>query len=103
MVPDDGREATYAVTSRTAAEGSLLRAGTEVFKLVMDRTLKLKVPVPDRFVAEVQVGEKAKVSTAAYDCTSRERHADQPGSRSVHADVRSRNPASQREWGPQVG
>ena len=35
----------------------------------MDRTLKLKVPVPDRFVAEVQVGEKAKVSTAAYDCT----------------------------------
>ncbi len=69
MVPYEGQEAAYAVTSRTGAEGSLLRAGTEVFKLVMDRTLKLKVPVPDRFVAEVQVGEKAKVSTAAYDCT----------------------------------
>jgi RND family efflux transporter MFP subunit len=69
MVPYEGQEAAYAVTGRTGAEGSLLRAGTEVFKLVMDRTLKLKVPVPDRFVAEVQVGEKAKVSTAAYDCT----------------------------------
>ena len=61
MVPSEGQEAAYAVTGRTAAEGSLLRAGTEVFKLVMDRTLKLKVPVPDRFVAEVQVGQKAKV------------------------------------------
>jgi RND family efflux transporter MFP subunit len=69
MAPGDGQEVTYSVTGRTAAEGALLRAGTEVFKLVMDRTLKLKVPVPDRFVAEVQVGEKAKVSTAAYDCT----------------------------------
>ena len=69
MVPFEGHEASYAITSRTAAEGSFLRAGTEIFKLVMDRTLKLKAPVPDRFVADVQVGQKAKVTTAAYDCT----------------------------------
>jgi RND family efflux transporter MFP subunit len=69
MVPLAGHEATYAVTSRTAAEGSFLRAGTEVFKLVMDRTLKLKAPVPDRYVSEVQLGQKAKITTAAYDCT----------------------------------
>jgi RND family efflux transporter MFP subunit len=68
MVPTAGQQATYAVTGRTAAEGSFLRAGTEVFKLVMDRTLKLKAPLPDRYVADVQVGEKAKVTTAAYDC-----------------------------------
>jgi RND family efflux transporter MFP subunit len=69
LVPSEGHDVTYAVTSRSAAEGSLLRAGTEVFKLVMDRTLKLKAPVPDRFVADVQLGQKAKVTTAAYDCT----------------------------------
>jgi len=69
MVPVAGHEATYSVTSRTMAEGSFLRAGTEVFKLVMDRTLKLKAPVPDRFVADVQIGQKAKITTAAYDCT----------------------------------
>jgi len=69
MIPFAAHDTTYAVTSRTAAEGSFLRAGTEVFKLVMDRMLKLKVPVPDRYVVDVQVGQKAKVTTAAYDCT----------------------------------
>jgi RND family efflux transporter MFP subunit len=69
MIPFAAHDTTYAVTSRTAAEGSFLRAGTEVFKLVMDRMLKLRVPVPDRYEAEVQVGQKAKVTTAAYDCT----------------------------------
>jgi RND family efflux transporter MFP subunit len=58
---------TYAITSRSAAEGSFVRIGTEVFKLVIDRTLKLKVPVPDRHVAEVKEGQKVTVKTAAYD------------------------------------
>ena len=60
---------TYAITSRSAAEGSFVRIGTEVFKLVIDRMLKLKVPVPDRYVAEVKQGQKATVKTAAYDKT----------------------------------
>jgi RND family efflux transporter MFP subunit len=58
---------TYAITSRSAAEGSFVRIGTEVFKLVIDRILKLKVPVPDRYVAEVKEGQKVTVKTAAYD------------------------------------
>jgi RND family efflux transporter MFP subunit len=58
---------TYAITSRSAAEGSFVRIGTEVFKLVIDRMLKLKVPVPDRYVAEVKEGQKATVKTAAYE------------------------------------
>jgi RND family efflux transporter MFP subunit len=58
---------TYAITSRSAAEGSFVRIGTEVFKLVIDRVLKLKVPVPDRYVSEVKEGQKAIVKTAAYD------------------------------------
>jgi RND family efflux transporter MFP subunit len=60
---------TYAITSRSAAEGSFVRIGTEVFKLVIDRLLKLKVPVPDRYVAEVKEGQKVSIQTAAYDKT----------------------------------
>jgi multidrug efflux pump subunit AcrA (membrane-fusion protein) len=60
---------TYAITSRSAAEGSFVRIGTEVFKLVIDRLLKLKVPVPDRYVSEVKMGQRVTVKTAAYDKT----------------------------------
>ncbi len=66
---DPNVELTYAITSRSAAEGSFVRIGTEVFKLVLDRMLKLKVPVPDRYVGEVQEGQTATVKTAAYDKT----------------------------------
>ncbi len=66
---DPNVELTYAITSRSAAEGSFVRIGTEVFKLVIDRMLKLKVPVPDRYVGEVQEGQTATVKTAAYDKT----------------------------------
>ncbi len=66
---DPNVELTYAITSRSAAEGSFVRIGTEVFKLVIDRMLKLKVPVPDRYVGEVKEGQKASVKTAAYEKT----------------------------------
>ncbi|HEV3304123.1 MAG TPA: efflux RND transporter periplasmic adaptor subunit [Planctomycetaceae bacterium] len=65
--PNAVGDMTYAVTSRSAAEGSFVRIGTEVFKLVIDRILKLKVPVPDRYVAEVKEGQKVTIRTAAYD------------------------------------
>jgi RND family efflux transporter MFP subunit len=58
---------TYAIISRSAAEGSFVRIGTEVFKLVIDRVLKLRVPVPDRYVAEVKEGQPVTVKTAAYE------------------------------------
>jgi RND family efflux transporter MFP subunit len=44
-----------------------VRIGTEVFKLVIDRVLKLRVPVPDRYVAEVKEGQQVTVKTAAYE------------------------------------
>jgi RND family efflux transporter MFP subunit len=58
---------TYAITSRSAAEGSFVRIGTEVLKLVLDRTLKLKVPVPDRYVSDVKEGQQVTLRTAAYE------------------------------------
>jgi membrane fusion protein, multidrug efflux system len=96
MIPSEGQEATYSITGRTAAEGSLLRAGTDVFKLVMDRTLKLKAPVPDRYVADVQVGQKTKLSTAAYDCTfegtvTRINPAEDPSTRTFEVEIQLPN------------
>jgi RND family efflux transporter MFP subunit len=65
--PKIAGDMTYAIISRSAAEGSFVRIGTEVFKLVIDRVLKLRVPVPDRYVAEVKEGQQVTVKTAAYD------------------------------------
>lgn len=96
LIPADGLQPTYAVTGRTASEGSFVRTGTEVFKLVMDRTLKLKAPVPDRFVSEVEVGQKAAVTTAAYDNTfegtvTRINPAVEPSTRTFEVEVQLPN------------
>ena len=63
MVPDEGQEADLRRHQPHGGGRLVAAAGTEVFKLVMDRTIKLKSPVPDRYVSEVQVGQKAKSST----------------------------------------
>ena len=47
------------------AEGTLVRPGTELFKLVVDRTLKLRLPIPERHAADVRPGQKVEVAAAA--------------------------------------
>jgi RND family efflux transporter MFP subunit len=64
-VPSVATESGYAVSKRSVAEGMLVRPGTELFKLVIDDTLKLKVMVPERFSRDVKVGQKAAVTIAA--------------------------------------
>lgn len=78
--PGDRANLAYAVTERRAAEGALVRPGTELFKLVIDRTLKLRVPVPGRHTGEVRVGQNVDVFTA-------------PSSRPVTGTVARINPA----------
>lgn len=65
-VPGTNGDLTYAVTSRSISEGSLVRVGTEVCKLVINQTLKLRLPIPERFSSEVALGQKAEVSTSAF-------------------------------------
>jgi RND family efflux transporter MFP subunit len=65
LVPASGSPPSYAVIGRHVSEGTFLRVGTEVFKLVIDQTLKLRVPVPDRYAAEVKEGQSARITTAA--------------------------------------
>lgn len=55
----------YAVTKRTVSEGALVRVGDEVCRLVIDRALKLKVAVPERYTTDVQLGQKADVLTSS--------------------------------------
>lgn len=56
----------YAVASRSGSEGTFVRAGTEVFRLVIDEALRLKVAVPERFLSEIAVNQIAEVTTASY-------------------------------------
>jgi RND family efflux transporter MFP subunit len=55
----------YVITHRNVAEGTLVRPGTELFKLAINCTLKLRVSVPERHSAEICLGQNAEVSTAA--------------------------------------
>jgi RND family efflux transporter MFP subunit len=64
-IPGVDGEMTYAITARLVAEGSYVRAGTEVFRLVIDRPLKLMASVPERYAGEVKQGQKASITTVA--------------------------------------
>ncbi len=64
-VPGFGGKVAYAVTQRSVAEGTFVRVGTELFKLVIDQSLRLKANIPERFSSDVKLGQRANVSTAA--------------------------------------
>ena len=65
-VPGAEKDVTYGVTLRSVSEGTYVKGGNEVYRLVLDQTLKLRVPVPERHGAEVKVGQKAAVTSAAF-------------------------------------
>lgn len=47
----------YAVSARNVSEGTFARVGSEVFKLVIDDALRLRVAVPERHLGEIAVGQ----------------------------------------------
>jgi multidrug efflux pump subunit AcrA (membrane-fusion protein) len=60
-------EVRYRVAQRMTSEGELVKASTTgVFKLVLDQPLKLVVTVPERYLAEVAVGQPVQVTVEAY-------------------------------------
>ena len=63
-------EVTYAVVERRVSEGEMVKdapgASTAVFELVQDDVLKLRAAVPERFAAQVQVGQRAEIRVEAY-------------------------------------
>lgn len=61
-------DVSYVVASRMASEGEMMRAtaSAAVFKLVLDRPLKLQGSVPERHSAEVKVGQSVAIAVEAY-------------------------------------
>ena len=57
----------YRVSQRLVSEGTMLRVGTEVMKIVLGDTLKLRLAVPEAYGNAIQVGQKVDVMTAAND------------------------------------
>ena len=57
----------YRVSERLVSEGSMLRVGTEVMKIVLGDTLKLRLAVPEAYGNAVQVGQKVDVLSAANE------------------------------------
>jgi RND family efflux transporter MFP subunit len=66
MYPNDSDQ-YYSVTERLVSEGTLLRPGSEVFKVVLGKTLKLRLAVPESFSNGVGVGQHVEVETFATD------------------------------------
>jgi RND family efflux transporter MFP subunit len=60
-ISDSGPTTGYVVADRMAAEGSLIRPGTEVFRLVLGKTLKLRLSVPETLASSVRVGQQVEV------------------------------------------
>jgi multidrug efflux pump subunit AcrA (membrane-fusion protein) len=58
----------YAVAQRMVAEGDMVRAGgmTPVFRLVIDKRLKLHAAVPERYVDEVRLDRPVEIRVEAY-------------------------------------
>jgi RND family efflux transporter MFP subunit len=96
-VPGATDGVSYAVTQRAVAEGSLVRPGAEVCRLVINQTLKLRIPVPERYSTEVQPGQTAEVQTAASaqsfaGTVSRVNPAVDPATRTFEVEVQVPNP-----------
>ncbi|HZZ79007.1 MAG TPA: efflux RND transporter periplasmic adaptor subunit [Gemmataceae bacterium] len=64
-VPDSAGGVEYIVSHRSVSEGTLVKPGTEIGKLVIHRTLKLRIPVPERYNNDVRIGQKADVASAS--------------------------------------
>lgn len=64
-IPGVTDEAIYTVSDRAIAEGTLVRPGTQLFTLVIDKALKMKASVAERYAREIKIGQQAKVFTAS--------------------------------------
>jgi RND family efflux transporter MFP subunit len=67
-LPQQSGAVEWVVAQRLVSEGEMVRAfpSMAVFKLVLDRTLKLLVTVPERHAGEVRAGQVVEVQVEAY-------------------------------------
>ncbi len=64
VVPPSDEDVKYVITKRSVAEGTFLRVGDEICRLVIDCTLKLRVAVPERHSSALAIDQKVDVYIA---------------------------------------
>lgn len=88
---------TYTVADRRVAVGDYVEAAGELFRLMLTDPLRLRVTVPERFLSQVQVGQKAEFTVEAYAETFTGTVAAinvvDPVSRNFEVEIRVPNPA----------
>ncbi|MDZ4848242.1 MAG: efflux RND transporter periplasmic adaptor subunit [Pirellulaceae bacterium] len=60
----------YTISDRMVSEGTMVRPSTEVFRLVLGRTLKLKLQVPEALSRLVVVGQPVEVHSGVSETPS---------------------------------
>lgn len=68
MLPEatDRSKLTYGITKRVVSEGQILRDGDPVMDLVIEEPLRLWTNVPERYSAEVRLGQPVRVTVASF-------------------------------------
>jgi multidrug efflux pump subunit AcrA (membrane-fusion protein) len=56
----------YAVSKRSASEGQMLKEGEAVAELVVENPLRLWANVPERYSAEIRLGQPVRISVASH-------------------------------------
>ena len=57
---------TYAISKRQVSEGQMVREGDAVYSLAVENPLRLWVNVPERYAAEVKVGQQVRIRVGSY-------------------------------------
>jgi RND family efflux transporter MFP subunit len=88
---------SYVVSQRSVSEGTVVRPGTEIFRVVINQILKLRVPVPERFSSEVHVGQQAEVyaatsATPFSGTVTRVYPTVEPATRTFQVEIQVPNP-----------
>lgn len=56
---------SYEISERMAANGAFVQAGTALFKLIDADPIKLKSPVPARYVDAIKIGQTAQIEVVS--------------------------------------
>ena len=62
---EDSQTPVYTVSERLVSEGTHLKSGTEVFRLVLGKTLKLRLPIPEVHAPSIAIGQEVAIITAS--------------------------------------
>ena len=87
----------YVVSQRSVSEGTLVRPGTEIFRVVINQILKLRAPVPERFSSEIKLQQQVNVfaatsATPYVGTVTRIYPTVEPATRTFQVEIQVPNP-----------